>query len=463
MSLAFRGAARKGRVRFASPVDLDDPRLRRLILQLAIPSVIGLLVNALYYAVDAVFVGHLGTEALAAVNIALPLFALVAALGEGLGVGVAASVGRFLGEKRWGRACLTASNGLALAAVVGAVMSLLLWLFHREVLALMGTSPELMPLASAYTGILAISCVMTLVQILCDFIAIAEGNTRFSMITLLGSFLLNMLLDPLFIFAFGWGVEGAAWATLVAKAAALAAYWVYFHRHWGVVLLRPRLMLPRWPILKPVVQVGMPATLGSFLSAIAFALMYRQAAVHGGEQAVAGIGIAARLMMLGYFAVIGFCLGAQAVISYSYGARTYPRLLSGIRFMLLVTTVFSVLYAGVMLAFPQPMVALFTPDAAVQAVGVEAVRMFHLCFAITGLEYVTLILLQSMGRATLSAVVGLAPQGYLLIPALLLLPLTLGVEGVLFSPALASGLGGVLSLLIFGWQMMRLRRRVVAG
>lgn len=455
--------ARSGRARFAEPVDLADPALRSLILRLAVPMVIGLVINALYYAVDAAFLGHYSTGAMAAVNLVLPVFGLVCAVGEGIGVGTAAALGRLLGERRWGRASVSASTGLALATALGAVLTVVLWLGREHVVSLLGASPTIAPMAEAYLGILALSCLLTLPQILCDFIAIAEGNTRFSMYTLLVSFCLNIVLDPIFIFVFDMGVEGAAVATLLAKVAALAAYAVYFAAHWGHVRVHVRFVYRIGSVVRPMLSVGTPAMLASLITAVAFAILYRQAAVVGGEAGLAAVGISSRLLMLGNFPVIGFCVGAQAVLSFSHGARDYQRLLSGLWFMLAVTTAFAVVYSLVMVTFPRTMASLFTNDPTVLDDAAEAVRMFHLASALTGLEFVVLVLLQSLGRGALSAVVGLAPQGYLLIPLLLILPMSLGFHGLLWSTPLATGLSGVLTMIIFLMQTSLLRRRVAAA
>lgn len=444
--------------RFTSPADLADPRLKRLILSLALPSVLGLLINALYHVANAAFVGGLGTPAVAAISLTLPIFSLVAALGEGIGVGVAATLGRLLGQGRTGQAGAVASTGLMLAAGIGLGMTALLLIGQGPVIALLGGGAEVAPLARIYLGILAFSCVLTLIQIVCDFIAISEGNSRFSMYTLLGSFAVNIALDPLLIFWMDMGLAGAAWATLLAKGVALGAYAVYFARRWGSVVLHPRLVRTTRHSLAPILSIGLPATAASILTAVSFALMYYRAGQYGGDSAVAAIGIAARVVLLGYFPIIGFCLGAQAVLSYAHGAGDYARLRAGVHFMLAVTTAFAAVFSAVMLLLPDQVVRLFSDDAGVRQQGTAALIAFHLFFLLAGLECVLLVLLQSLGKGRLSAVVALAQRGYLLLPLLLALPLLWGLDGVIAGPALAAGLAGLITVPLFLWQFRRLRR-----
>lgn len=444
---------------FARPLDLADPNLKRLIIRLAVPSVAGLSINALHQVVNAGFVGMLGSEALAAVSVAIPVFALIAALGHGIGVGAAAAIGRLLGAGDKASADATATMALGLAVVAGFGCSLVLLFAREPILQLFGASPAMMPQASAYLGLLGFGCILLLLQIACDFIAIAEGNTRFSMLTLLGGFTLNIALDPLLIFGFGLGVSGAALATILAQLAALAAYAVYFARRWGVVRIRLRLLKPTMAILRPVLAVGLPVTLSSALSAVGYALIYRAANAYGGDEAVAGVGIAFRILSLGALPVVGFCLGAQAVLSHGYGANDPRRVLEASRFMLRLALGFTLAYAMLMALAAGPVIALFTQDETTRRIGMPALIVFHAGFALSGFQYVLLVLLQAQGKARLAACVSLAPQGYLLLPLLIWLPPLWGLNGLLASPAIASGLTALAAAILLLGQFAVLRRR----
>ncbi len=459
MSVASQSTEPPALRRFARPLDLADPDLKRLIIRLALPSVAGLSINALHHVVNAGFVGLLGSEALAAISVAIPIFALVAALGHGLGVGAAATIGRRLGAGDRAGAGQIASAVLGCAILLGLGCSLALLLGKAPILGFFGAGPAMLPLAEVYLGLLGFGCVLLLLQISCDFIAIAEGNSRFSMWTLLGGFTLNILLDPLLIFGLELGIAGAALATILSQLAALAAYAVYFGRGWGVVRVRAPSFRPRLARLRPVLAVGISTTLSSALSAIAIALIYRAASRHGGDEAVAGIGIAFRLVTLGSLPVIGFCLGAQAVLSHAWGAGNPQRVLAVAAFMLRGALGFSLAYASVMLLAAGPVVGLFIEEGPARQIGTQALVLFHLGFAFAGLPYVLLVLLQSQGKARLAACVGLAPQGYLLLPLLLALPPLWGLAGVMASPAIASGLTALLSALLLARQLSALRRQ----
>lgn len=441
-----------------APLDLADPRLGRLILRLGLPSVAGLAITALHHVANAFFVGLVGVDAMAAVSVAVPIFVLVAAVGDGLGVGAAAAIGRLLGAGSQKRAGVTASTVLALAVAVGGLATLVLLLGLSPILTAFGATPALLPEARLYVGLLAWSCALLLTQQLCDFIAIAEGNSRFSMWVLLGCFGLNLVLDPLLILAAGLGVQGAAIATLLSQVAALLAYAAYFRRRRGTVRVALGLVRWRWRLVGPVLQVGVPAMLSGMLTALALALVYRAAASHGGEAALAGIGIALRLLTLGLLPLAGFCLGAQAVLSHGHGAGTHGRVLRATRLMLLATSGCALAYALAMLLLAQPIVGLLTDDPAARAIGVRAALAFHAAFAFCGLHLVLVALLQAQGKGWQAALVSLAPQGYLLLLALLLLPRWWGLDGVIAAVPVAMGLTSALTLALLLPVLGRLRR-----
>lgn len=431
---------------FAAPLDLGGGDVRRTIIRLALPTVAGLSINALHHTINAVFVGMIGAHAMAAITVVLPLLIVVAAIGEGLGVGAAATVGRLLGKGALGRASVTASTVLMLAVPVGIVVTVVILLLRQPLLALFGATAETRPMAEIYLGIMAFGATLTLLQILSDFVAIAEGNTRFSMWTLLGGFSLNIVLDPILIFWCDFGIAGAAVATILSQVAVLAAYAVYFHGRAGRVHVALRLAHFQRRILQPVVAMGLPTTLASILTSVAFAMVYRQAGVFGGDTAIAAIGIALRLLTLGSLPLLGFTLGAQPVLSFAWGADNRDRVLSAIRFMLLATSTFALLYGSAVIVFAAPIAGLFTADPSVQSLAVDAITAIHVSFLLIAPRMVVLVLLQAMGQARFAAFIALAPQGYLLIPLLVAVAPWLGFNGIVGSLVAAAVLTSLLAV-----------------
>jgi len=438
-----------------TPIDLGSPALLQTLMRTALPAVGGLSINATHQGVDAFFVGLLGPKALAAVSLALPLTGLTAAVGVGLGIGTAAAVGRCLGRGDRGAAAGLASAAMALCVLLATTLAAVLWLGRAPVLDLLGAGPGVRGLALDYLSLMVISAGLGMVQILCDFTAIGEGNARFSLLSLCLCFGLNMALDPVLIFWAGLGVQGAALATVLAQLVTLALYAHYFTRGGSGLRLRPELSLAILARLWPVLRVGLPEAASVLLSSLAFLLMYHRAGALQGAEGQAAMGLALRLWLLASLPVEGFCLGAQPVLAHAVGRGDGRRLT---RAALCVAGI-AVAGAGLMtlagLTASAPLSHLFADDPAVLALAVPTVAVLALSLPATALRHAAQVTLQAMARARLAALLGLAPLGWLFLPLLLLLPPARGFAGIALSLTGAALLAAIGAALIL-WHLPRL-------
>ncbi|WP_264211404.1 MATE family efflux transporter [Leisingera thetidis] len=437
-----------------TPIDLGSPALMQTLLRTALPAVGGLSINAAHQGVDAYFVGKLGPEALAAVSLALPLTGLTAAAGVGLGVGTASAAGRALGAGRRSDADDLASAAMALCLMLAAVFAALLWSARLPVLDLLGAAPQVRGPALDYLSVMAFAAGLGMVQILCDFTAIGEGNARFSLLSLVLCFSLNMVLDPVLIFWAGFGVKGAALATVLAQLVTLALYAVYFARGRGAIRLRPRLTRDALARLWPVLRVGLPEAGSVLLASVAFLLLYRLAGHLEGASGQAAMGIALRLWVLASLPIEGFCLGAQPVLAHAAGAGNGPRLNSAAVATAAIAAGAAALFMAAGLLAAVQLSQLFADDAAVLALAPAAVFALALSLPATALRHAAQVTLQSTARARLAAVLGLAPLGWLFLPLLILFTRLWGFDGLaasLTAAALLTGIGAALIL----WRLPR--------
>lgn len=438
-------------------IDLSDPNLSGLILRLAIPSIVGLSINALQQAVNAIFVGALGAQAIAAVSMTLPVVVLLTAVGQGIGVGTASVISRHLGAGDYLEASRGASTALALAAPIGIMLTMFLLLNLRRIFVTLGATPTIMPAALDYAATLLCGYTLMLLNIVNGFIVRAEGNTRFSMWTMITAFMLNAVLDPAFIFLLGLGVRGAALATLVSQIAAIGLYIAHFSKLRGIVLVKLSYISLRTSRIRQIASIGAPATMTGILSAIASMLLYGAAAPFG-DDCIAAIGIAVRLLTIGALPITGICMGSQAVLGFGWGARDLPRVLKAAKLMLSMSVALSVAYSAAVVSFTRPLVKLFSDSENITEIGVSACIVFHLFFGLFGVESFVTTMLQSFGRARLSVIVSLARHGYLFIPTVLLLPVISGFNGLLASQAIAELGAGMIALFVMLHQFAELRR-----
>ncbi|KRQ03853.1 MATE family efflux transporter [Bradyrhizobium manausense] len=439
------------------PIDLSDPNLSSLILRLAIPSIVGLSINALHQVVNAIFVGALGTQAIAAVSMTFPIVVLLTAVGQGIGVGTASFISRHLGAGEYLEASRGASTALALAAPIGIMFTAALLLNLRGIFVTLGATPTIMPLALDYATTILFGYTLMLLNIVNGFIVRAEGNTRFSMWTMMTAFILNAALDPVLIFLLDLGVRGAALATLVSQIAAISLYIAYFTKLRGMVLVRMSHISLRTARIRQLALIGAPATMTSILSAIASMLLYGAAAPFG-DDSIAAVGIAVRLLVIGALPITGFCIGSQAVLGFGWGARDFARVLKAAKVMLSVAFALSVAYSAAVVILARPLVRLFSDSEKVTEIAVSSCIVFHLFFWLFGIQSFVTTMLQSFGRARLSAVVSLARQSYLFIPAVLLFPVIWGFKGLLASQAFAELGAGMIALFVMFNQFAELRR-----
>lgn len=441
--------------------DFEREPPSHLIWRLALPAIIGLSANALYHTVDVMYLGWLGAETVSAASAAFPILVLLTAIGEGIAVGTASFAARMLGAKDFTQANRAATLGFVLAVSAGIAVTLLLSWHVESALALFGVTEAAMPLARSFLQIMLLGYTLMLLQIFGDFLAISEGNTRFSMWVLIAAFGVNLVLDPIFIFALDMGISGAATATLCGQTTAVFAYLYYFTRRIGRLRIAPRFFAVQFAMVREIAALGIPAALATSFTALAFALVYSTAGQFG-DVAVAGVGITLRLFTLGALPVFGFCLGARSVIGFAWGANDRERAAESVRFMLRATFGFCAAYSLLILLFAPDILSLFTGQPEVAAIGVRASYACFLFFPFFGLHAVLLTYLQSTGKALLASIMLLAPQGYFLMPGLLLLPPLWGFDGILASQMIAAALTAILSAVLLAVQLGALRRGAVA-
>ncbi|TFV68358.1 MATE family efflux transporter [Bradyrhizobium frederickii] len=442
-------------------IDLSDQNLPSLLLRLAIPSVIGLSINAVQQLLNAIFVGSLGAQAIAAVSMTMPLIVVLAAVGEGIGVGTASFISRHLGAGNELEACRGASTALALAAPIGVIMTIALLVTLRDIFVALGATPTILPIALDYATILLPGSTLMLLNIVSGFIVRAEGNTRYSMWTMLTAFTLNALLDPIFICLLGLGVQGAASATLISQIAAISLYIAYFTERLGTVLVSISQVSLRVDRIRQLALIGAPAMTTSILAALAGMFLYR-AAARFGDDFIAAVGIAVRILTIGALPITGFCIGSQAVLGFGWGARDFARVMKVAKFMISITVTLSVAYSAAVIVFARPLVGLFSDSDDVTEIAVSSSIVFHLFFGFYGIQSFVTTMLQSMGRARLSAVVSFARQGYLFIPAVLLFPVISGFSGLLVSQAVAELGAGMIALFVMLRLFAEFRRGELA-
>ncbi|MBP8660545.1 MAG: MATE family efflux transporter, partial [Mesotoga sp.] len=310
---------------------LGKMKIPSLLIGLSIPSIIAMLTNAIYNLVDAFFIGRIGTSAMGAIAIAFPIFNLIGAVGLTYGVGGASYVSRLLGAGDKEQADRAASTAFFTSLATGIAFTVLGLTFLDPLLKAFGATETIMEYAREYTMVIIMGSILNMMNMTMNNLVRAEGNAPRFMMAMVSGALLNVALDPLFIFGFGMGVVGAALATVISQSVSTMILLEYYLRKKSYTRLSIKLYRFSLHIYGEIFKIGLPTFLRQFLSSFSVALLNNAAAVYG-DHAVASVGITMRVLMLGMMVLFGYGQAFQPVTGYNYGAKNYSRIFEALKF-----------------------------------------------------------------------------------------------------------------------------------
>lgn len=444
---------------------LGEGSIPRLLLTFSAPAVVGMLAQALYNIVDRIFIGQaIGPLGIAGATVSFPFMLILLAFGMLVGFGATALVSIRLGEQQPDKAEQVLGNATVLLAGVTAVLSVVGLIFIDPLLVLFGASEQVLPYARDYLQVIVLGAVFQSLGFGLNAVIRGEGNPRIAMITMLIGALLNVVLDPLFLFGFGWGMRGAAAATVLSQA--VCATWVFSYFAGGRSLLRLRRgnLSLRWSVCRSIIVIGSPPFAMQLAASVLNAVLNNQLGRYGGDLAISAMGIIWAIVMFIAMPIVGINQGAQPIIGFNYGARKYDRVLRALLTAILAATVVSTSGFLVVMIFPERVIALFSRnDPALQQLGTHAMRTCLLMLPIVGFQIVSANYFQAVGKPEKAMLLTLSRQVLLLIPAILILPQFFGLNG-LWAAFPAADLGS--SLWTGAWLLVELRylrRRAASG
>lgn len=427
----------------------------KLIVKFAVPSVIALLVNSLYNIVDQIFigwgVGYLGNGA---TNIVFPITIIALALSMMIGNGGAAYLSLKLGEGEADAATQGVGNAVTLVTIVSILLTAIFLIWLQPILTLFGATDVLRPYASEYGWIIGIGLPFMMISAAINSMIRADGSPKYAMLSMVIGAILNVILDPVFIFVFDMDVQGAAIATVVGQVASFVVSVVYMPRFKSVK--------PKAPAFRPaaktcwnIVVFGLSSFITQFAITIVMALtnnllvQYGAASVYGSEIPLTATGIVMKVNQIMIAILLGIATGAQPIIGYNYGAKSYHRVKKALEIALIASEIVSVIAFLIFQFAPMSVVSLFgSEEGLYNEFAVMAFRIFLLLCPLTGFQTVTAVYLQAVGKPVKSAILSLARQIIFFVPAALLLPTVMGVSGVLWTGPVADGLAFILSLIL---------------
>ena len=438
---------------------LGSAPIPKALLSLGLPTMTGMLINALYNLADAYFVGGLGTVQMGAVTVAFPLGQVVVGLGLLFGNGAAAYLSRLLGRGDRDTANKVASTALYGGVSLGAVVILFSLIFLEPVLQRAGAIESVMPYAAAYARVYIVFSIFNVFNVTMNNIVSSEGAAKTAMCALIAGAVLNAALDPVFIYTLDLGVTGAAIATAISQMVSTLLYLCYILRKKSVFHFSIKACRFGKEVMPEILKIGIPTLIFQLLTSLSVA-MINGAAKEYGSSALAAMGPVTKIMSMGTLIVFGFLKGFQPVAGFSYGAKKFDRLREAIRTAILWSTIFCVIFGLVTAAFPGQIMSLFTKeDAEMIRAGSIALRANGLSFILFGFYTVYSFLFLVMGKAAEGCILGACRQGICFVPAILILPAVWELNGVLYAQPIADAA----SALIAAVMAVRLHRELRAA
>ncbi len=440
---------------------LGSGSISSLLLTFSAPAVVGMVAQALYNIVDRVFVGQrLGALGIAGTTLAFPVMMVLMALSMLIGYGAAALVSIRLGEQRRDAAEEVLGHAAILLLLAAALLTTAGLTLLHPLLQVVGASAQSQPYARDYLQIILGGCVFQVVGFGLNAVIRAEGSPQVAMYSLLIGALLNTLLNPLFLFGLGWGMRGAAAATVLAQA--VSAVWVVSHFVWGRSLLKfhARNLRLRFNICASIVAAGSPLFAMQMAGSVVNALLYNRLRLYGSDVAISAMGIVHAVAMFFAMPIFGLNQGAQPIIGYNYGAARFDRVRKTLRLAILCATAICVSGYGVAMWAPAHVVMLFSrQDQQLMAVGTRAIQIALALFPIVGFQIVSSSYFQAVGKPKHALFLGLSRQVLLLIPAIIVLPRFFGLDGLWIAFPAADLCSSLVTAVWLWFELRHLRDR----
>jgi putative MATE family efflux protein len=409
---------------------LGTEPIGKLLLKFSVPAIVGMMVNGLYNVVDRFFIGKLGALAMTGVGINFPFMALIMAFSSLVGVGAAATISIRLGENRKNDAEKTLGNAFVLLTILMIAVSIIGLSFKTNLLYLFGASDATIGYASQYITIILFGTVFQGIGLGLNSVINAEGNPRKAMFTMLIGAIINIILNPIFVFALDMGVSGSALATVISQF--VSSVWVISHFIGGKsnLKLNRENLKPNLPIIKVILSIGMTPFFAQLAATIEAIISNNALRTNGGDIAISAMTVINSIILLLFMPLMGITQGAQPIIGFNYGAKQLKRAKDALKVAIISATTLCIITFILTQFFPVLLIKIFNNDPQLIHIASHGLRTFLLMTPIIGFQIVSSNYFQAIGKAKRALLLSMLRQVIILIPMLLILPNFFGLEGV---------------------------------
>ena len=444
---------------------LAAERIGKLIAKFAIPAIISMLVSSLYNIVDQIFIGQgVGMLGNAATNIAFPISIICTATALLLGIGSASNYNLESGAGNSKKASQIVGTGLAVLIISGISIGIIVLVFLDPLLHLFGVTPDVLPFAQDYTGITAFGIPFLVLTTGGNHLIRADRSPTYSMACMLTGAIINTILDPLFIFGFHWGIKGAAWATVIGQVISGFLVILYFCKFRNLELTRDMLR-PKGAMLKAIASLGLAACINQIAMAIVQITMnntlrhYGASSIYGTDIPLACVGVISKVNMVFMAICIGISQGCQPIWGFNYGAGRFSRVRKTFVMAFKISLLVGIIFFLCFQFFPRQLVSVFgTGSEEYFHFAERYFRIFMLMTFINGIQPMSSGFFTSIGEARLGIVVSLTRQVIFLLPLILIFPLFMGIDGVMYAGPIADGAAAAVAIAFAIRELRRMQK-----
>lgn len=447
---------------------LGSEPIPSLLLKFSIPAIVGMMVNALYNIVDRIFIGRgVNSTAIGGIYVGMPIMLILMAFAMLIGIGGNTLVSIKLGEGKKEEADKIASNSLTMLAIIGLVLGVTGSLLLVPLLKSFGASSSNIGYAKDYLQIILIGAPFNAIGFGMNNFIRGEGNPKIAMFTMLIGALLNMILDPIFIFVFDMGVRGAALATIISQA--VSAAWVlrYFFSGKSILSIKRKYLFPRLSIVKKITANGVAPFSMQIAASMVTALFNNNLQTYGGDMATSSMGVINSVAMMIAMPIFGINQGSQPIMGYNYGAKNFDRVKKAFFLAAAAATFITTLGFLIVQLFPEVIINAFVGEQGasgeLMSIAIPGMRTLLLMFPFVGFQIVSSSYFQATGKPRQSMLLSLSRQVLILIPALIIIPKFIGLKGVWMAGPIADFSSFLIAVILISISLKHLNNGIEKG
>lgn len=440
-------------------------KIYKLLLKFATPSIISILVGALYNIVDQIFIGEgIGIKGNAATNVAFPLTTICVSISLFLGLGGASSYSLLLGKGEKEKASNIIGNTISLAFIFSIILTIIVKIFVKNIMYMFGSTEEVLGYAIKYSSITSTGFLPFIFSSMMSHIIRADGSPRYSMMSVLSGAIANTILDPIFIFYFNMGISGAALATIIGQFISFALTFKYIFKMKNVTLNKKSFILKKSNVIKifalglsggfnQLAMMAVQITMNNVLS------YYGNQSIYGGNIPLAVSGIIAKINMIVMAFIIGTGQGSQPIVGFNYGARNYKRVIDTYKLSVFITTIMAITASLLFQLFPRQIVSIFGDGSELYfSFAEEYMRIYMLFMVVNGVQPITGSFFTSIGKAFKGAFIAMTRQIIFLLPLIIILPKIFGIDGVMYAGPIADAMALIITIIFIKREIKNIKK-----